>query len=84
MKVNRQQHIRNEIQKVTASLQDAMITAAIQDRKVIKVDFTGSDLRLRMEGGRSWIFSAVLDDNGKPVIEFAYTPVPKTIEDYSI
>ena len=85
MKANRQQHIVNEIHKVTANLQDAMLTAAIQDRKVIKLDFTGSDLRLRMEGGRSWIFSAVLNDDGRPVIEFAHTPAPpKAIEDYSI
>ena len=83
MKMTRQQKIRNEIHKVTASLQDAMLTAAIQGRQVTKLDFTGSDLRLRIEGGRQWIFSAVLDDDGKPVIEFAFAGgnKPKTIED---
>jgi hypothetical protein len=85
MKATREQHIRNEIHKVNANLQDAMLTAAIQDRKVLKLDFTGSDLRLRMEGGRSWIFSAVSNDEGKPVIEFAFTPAGKLPpEDYSI
>lgn len=85
MRVDRTKHIQNEIEKVTTLLQDAMLTGSIQDRKVLKFDFTGSDILLRMEGGKSWIFSAVLNDKGRPVIEFAYSGGTKeTPEDYSI
>jgi hypothetical protein len=76
MKVTREQHIRNEIEKVTANLQDAMLDAALRNRQIVSMDFTGSDLKLVMEGGRTWLFSAVLNDHGKPVIEFVCSPVP--------
>lgn len=85
MKATREQRILNQIHKVTANLQDVMLTAAIQDRKVEKLDFNGSDLRLRMEGGRTWIFSAVLNDEDKPVIDFAFSGgKSQAVEDYSI
>lgn len=80
----REKHIRNSIEKVTVNLQDAILTAAIQGRKIEKIDFTGCDLRLHMEGGTAWIFSAMLNDNSRPVIEFASTGLKAKGIDYEI
>jgi hypothetical protein len=77
MRVSREQHIQNEIESFSARMHDAMLTAAIQDRKITKLDFTGTDLRLTVENGRTYIFSAMVNDKGKVVIEVAFSPMPE-------
>lgn len=74
MKASREQQRKNEIEKVTQNLRDAILSAGIETKKIEKVDFQGSDLIIRLERGPTWIFSAVLNDDGKPVIEFDYSP----------